>query len=261
MYNRSDNWQNELRRSFLSGSTPATFTIVGLCVVCWLWMSIAPNVAVAHAIGFDSGWWPLPYFWTLFTWPFLEEASPFFILLWLLWFFNVGSSLERSWGTRRYVGFFLATNALTAFSLFTGHLLLHLPVEASGIFFGSATVTVAWCLLNRRETICFGMILPIPAIWIAYLTMAMVWWYDRPLLGLFALAGCAAAWWYVQKDRASSLAPANYKFRLSDLSPPRKPESDRRGGFSWSRYKKDREERRRLEAMFRRSGFDDKDGR
>jgi hypothetical protein len=242
---------------------PATITIIALSAVLWFLVVISKSPALLDLLAFSSAFAHQPYIWTAVTWPFHDGSNPLFMLLALLWAFNVAGSLERSWGTRVFVTFFLVTNALTATTYYFGSLLLHTPIVLSGLWIGLSSLTVAWCLLNRRETVCLGFVLPVPALWIAILELLIVWYeLGPPLLGLFALSGCAAAWWYVEKGRSWRLSGYSDRSYLKPPSQRRRtnPEAER-GGFNLARYLRARREQRRLEEMFRRSGFDDKDQR
>ncbi len=264
---RGGNWQSDLRRQFILSGIPATWTLVGLTVVLWFASVILPGTGLFRLLAFDSSRWPFPYPWTIATWPIVGGGHPLFLLFALLWTYSMCGSLERSWGTRTFSLFFLATNALTALTYLLGGALFHLPVMLAGLWTGVAAPTVAWCLLNRRESVVLWGLLPIPALWLAWLEVAIVWFeHGAPILGLFALSGCAAAYWYVTQGRNGD---SSFGYRNDSRSAFRSPFSggasgpreSNSTGFSLTRYLRDRREKRRLEDLFRRSGYDDRDPR
>ena len=261
----SGNWQSDLRRRFVMAGIPATLTIIGLAVTFWFLAIIAPGVGLFQLLVFHSQHWPLPFPWTIATWPIAGGGHPLFFLFALLWTYSMCGSLERSWGTRTFTLFFVATNALTALTYLAGGALLHTPVMLFDLWTGVAAPTVAWCLLNRREQITLWGLLPIPAMWLAGLEVVIVWFeHGPPFLGLFALSGCAAAYWYVTQGRYGSSGFGNDSrntFRSPFSSSTSRSRESSGPGFSLARLLRDRREKRRLEDLFRRSGYDDRDKR
>ena len=178
-------------------------------------------------------------------------------------------------GTRTFAVFFAATTLLTAVGVWVGAHLLHTVSGMAGVWLAVAPVTIAWCLLNRRETVMLSFFIPVPAIWIAWITVAMVWYLmGPPLLGIFALSGCAGAWWYVTKGRSGggrgslfgglknngTTANTNTRFRNFDHEVRGDRADTGRSKMDLLGRMRDEQERRRrdkqLEDMFRRSGYD-----
>jgi hypothetical protein len=112
------------------------------------------------------------------------------------------------------------------------------------------------------------MIIPVSATVLAWLTVGMTWFSfsagaRHPLFGLFALSGCAAAYWYVNGGRymlsrfgTSSNTPRRPE-RPGGYGPRDRESIERTDGFSVLRWWRERQQRKRLEDMFRRSGLDD----
>jgi hypothetical protein len=94
--------------------------------------------------------------------------------------------------------------------------------------------------------------------------------YGNPLMGLFALSGCAAAYWYAKHGRyayrgysrsdsrggRTVTSPAGTTLRFRDFD--REPSAPRRG-FSLKRWLESRRQRRELDKLWKRSGFSDRD--
>lgn len=281
----TNNFGRQFQRAVFRGGIPATVTLIGLNLLIWL-ITIFTQSAIPLA--FTSATWPLPAFWTFLTWPLYGGAlHPISLLFACLWAWSIGGSLERSWGTRDYVGFLAANAALTAVTVWGGaHLMNSLPGGRehigflAGLWAAMAAPTVAWAVINRRETV-YLYFFPVPAPAMAALAVAMLWWeVGAPFLGLFALSGCAAAYWYASQGRYGfSGYTANRSARNDggrgssrrDSGPSLRPDTAARfrnidrersapqGGWNPLRWWKERRERKRLEAIFRRSGFTDKD--
>ena len=74
MYGRD--WQQSFRRTFLQGGCPATITIIALSVFIWLAIVLTHGGALVDLLAFSSAAWPLPYIWTVLTWPLVVIANP-----------------------------------------------------------------------------------------------------------------------------------------------------------------------------------------
>jgi membrane associated rhomboid family serine protease len=258
--------RRQIRRVLFQGGCPATIVLIAANVLTWFMHAIFQGANPAKYLLFTSETWPLPYFWTIVTWPLYSAGHPIFVLFALMATYWICGSLERSWGTRAFVGLFLAAAALTAFTTWIGSRILGVPAVVGDLWMAIAPPTVAWCVLNSRERIglYFGLI-TVPALWLAVLTAIIVWYSaGHPVLGLFALSGCAAAYWYVTKARFT-LSRGSERQRVHEaarrFAPERERTSSSGGGFNLARWWKERQERKRLEDIFRRSGFTDEDDR
>jgi membrane associated rhomboid family serine protease len=146
----------------------------------------------------------------------------------MLWVF--GGSLERSWMTRPYLLFLLATNAITLIMWELGCLLLAGGVRPldGGAWMMLANVVVAWALLNPLETILLGFFLPLQARWVAWLTVGLLYFNIAQrgyLLAIFGLGGVAAValylwyrrrWGWIPRRRDT---PARRPLRLRAANP------------------------------------------
>ena len=249
---------------------PATIILIAVNVLTWLLVIFTADLLPLRHLTFSTSWFPLPNLWSMVTWPLIGAGNPLFLLFAAYWAYTIGGSLERSWGTRTLVLFFFATNALMAISVWVGSQILHIPGVLGGLWEALTPITIAWCLLNKRETVNLYFV-PVPAMFLAYLALVFLWWeVGPPLLGLFALVPCAAAWWYADKGRhayggygtntspfggfrtASNSTPAN---RRTNTGSPEKAAAP----FNPIKWWKRRQEDKRLAAMFRRSGYTDDD--
>jgi len=270
---------NDTQRFLRRAQMPATLFLIAANILTWLLITFLGSRLPVGQLAFNTQAFPMPDVWSVATWPFLSVGNPLFIIFAAYWACTIGGSLERSWGTRTLVLFFFATNILMALSVWVGSTLLHLPAGLSGLWAAITPVTVAWCLINRRETVNLYF-MPVPALFLAYLAMLLLWWeVGPPLLGFFALVPCGAAWWYAEKGRyssyggynstASSPTLAGFRARFSPggtQNPVGRQTAPRREGLSSAnsnpgfnpvRWWKRRQENRKLEAMFRRSGYTD----
>jgi membrane associated rhomboid family serine protease len=172
--------------------------------------------------------------WTLLTYP-LVSFEIIGVIFYGLWLYFVGGSLERSWGTRFYGLFFFLMALISALGLIAGALLLRVPVMADN-WLAIAALTLTWCLLNPNETIRFNFFIPIQAKWLGIFEVLIIFFtYARfhPLMGFFALSGCAAAFAWVRyrpwrdighytvrtRPRVARSTPRDDKRTARDLNP------------------------------------------
>lgn len=268
-------------QNFLFGSgIPVTITLIAANVVTFLvaFFTLGSNPLVF--LEFTNRTFPV-FFWTVLTWPLVAPVDLIGLLFGGLWAYWIGGSLERSWGTRAFLTFLIATSALTALTLWLGGALLGVPVRAQGLWLAIAAPTIAWCVVNAREVIRFYAIIPVPAPILAWLTVALTWFQvsmgsGSPFVGAFALSGCAAAYWYARSGRyryqgyprsggtfgglrmqGGGGRPGDppLRFRDFDRDPPvARPMNPLRWLKAWN-------ERRKLEALWKRSNLQDPDER
>lgn len=257
--------RRQIRRAFLQGGFPATIILIAVNIITWFMHAIFQGANPAKYLLFTSETWPLPYLWSIVTWPLYSAGHPIFMLFALLATYWVCGSLERSWGTKTFLGLFFSAAALTALTTWIGAKVLGVPAIVGSLWLAIAPPTIAWCVLNSSERITLYFVLQIPAIWLAWFTALIVWYsIGHPLLGLFALSGCALAYWYVTKARFT-LSRGSERQRIHEAARRFTPNQDRpapgRTGFNLMRWWKERQEKKRLEEIFRRSGFTDEDNR
>ncbi|HZO88359.1 MAG TPA: hypothetical protein VFB38_08465 [Chthonomonadaceae bacterium] len=252
---------------FSASGCPATILLIALNIVTFF-LGVIPQTQdrLLNLVFFSSAW--QERFWTLVTWPLIGPRHPLFLLFACIWAYWVCGSLERSWGTRTFVGFFLAVSALTALTTWAGAQLLGTQAALASVWVALAAPTVAWCTINSRESVSLYGLLTIPAPLMALLTVVLVWFeVGPPLLGLFALSGCAAAYAYVRYGRSPYRGYATVRrpwekapvLRLRTFAPER--EAAERGGFAPLRWWRAWQERRQLARLYRRSRSVDQEGK
>lgn len=255
--------QNGLQQ-FTGGRIPFTWTIIAANILTFFLIVGVPGLGLIPFTAFRAEqWWLRP--WTLFTWPLVGAEQPLSLLFSVGWLYLFGGSMERAWGTSLFARFFVATAVLSALTYALGAQLMgSAPLGLLlGLWPAMGATVVAWALVNQRETISF-FFLPLPAWAVGLLGIATTWFYaGGALLGLFALSGCAAAYWYVVQGRYLKLGSkaknaANSNTRFVDFDKEVKGAKPTSNPFTRAAEEKKRRERdKKLEEMFRRSGYDD----
>ncbi len=136
------------------------FLAVQLRIIPLVWLFGALSLTPAWVIKGAILWQPVSYL-------FLHSPHGFGHILFnmlMLWMF--GSDLERDWGTRRFLNFYLFCGIGAGLCDVAARFLwapseLHIPtIGASGAIYG---VLLAYGLLYPNRTILFGLLFPIPA--------------------------------------------------------------------------------------------------
>jgi hypothetical protein len=259
--------------SFRRSYTPATIVLLVTNIVVFFLQGTEAGVSLIRFFGFSAqGWLSKP--WTLVTWPLVGLYEPFSLLFTGLLFYWVCSSLERSWSTRVFVGFLAAMAAITAIGLAIGARIMGADTLLAGLLVASGPPAVAWSAINRFEKVNLYGVIPVPAPAIGIFMTVVVWFYGgggSPLLGLFALGGCAAAYWYAMHGRyayrgySENRSPFDrFKkqqpgLRLVDLENDVRPNAPIFDRFNPMRWYRSWRTRREVEKLFKRSGTDPRD--
>ncbi len=258
--------QNNISHFLFKAGCPATIIIIALNVISFFSINTLRDNDPFHFLIFKTPEW-LQHIWTPFTWFLVGAGHPINVLFAGFWMFWVGGSLERSWGTKTFLGFFLFASALMAITCWLGMLVTGIPLLFAGLSFALAAPTIAWCMLNPGETIRLYAIIPIPSRLLAWLTVIVVWYEaGPPINGIFALSSCLFAFWFVKMGRSliaewgfSTRAKAVTgrrgapKLRLENFEQDRESVSPKYSLFSPVRWLRARREQKKLEALWNRS--------
>ncbi len=280
-YTNSNNPMDNLRSFVSRGGIPVTLTLLAISIVLFL----ASFFTSGRADGFlvnnfaftpaNMGVKP----WTFLTYPVYNGGvySVLNVLIGGFFLWLAGGSLERSWGSARYALFFFALTAITACSVELGWFLSRgMPVTLFGFQLPLAGLIVAFCMLNAEQTVMFYFF-PLKAKYVALIVTLLTYFFAGlgPLLSLFALGGILAAFLYVRYGRSwgdidSYGARPRTASRGPDLRayPPASRFSTRprttvdgspvgRSVFDLAGRWKDYQERKRLEKLWKNSGFSD----
>jgi len=191
----------------------------GHCPATWAVIAANALTVVVAFVGGGALWWPLVFHtstwtatpWSPLTYPLVGAGGILWVLLggFMLWLF--GGSLERSWGLRGYLVFLALVSAATALGLWVGSFLTGRGAFLAGLGMPLAAAVVAWAAINPRERLLLYCVIPIEARWLAIGSLILVFFSFPFPLGLFALAGGGAGWWYVRSGRYATLRPARQR--------------------------------------------------
>jgi len=276
-YNSPNSPLDQLKDFAMRGGAPVTLALLGVNIAAFLAAFFFRPVVMPFLeteVAFNlSNVFHAP--WTLLTYP-LISVPPFSFWLVITWvfFWLSGSSLERSWGSLRYLLFFFGVTLFSSLSLLMGGLALRRDIlPLNDLFLPLTGLIVAFCMLNKEQQITVYFF-PMRAKYIAI--GATLWTYFNygtllgPVLGLYALGGIFSAVMYVRFGRSwantGSYNAPHYPRRGPDLrmdSRPARPafrttldgSPTQRRFFDFAGRWKDWQERRRLEKLWKNSGF------
>ncbi len=261
----------------MRGGAPVTLALLGVNIAAFLAAfffrpAVMPFLETEMAFNLSNVHYAP---WTLLTYP-LISVPPFSFWLVITWvfFWLSGSSLERSWGSLRYLVFFFGVTLFSSLSLLMGGLALRRDIlPLNDLFLPLTGLLVAFCMLNKEQQITVYFF-PVRAKYVA--VGITLWTYFNygtmlgPVLGLYALGGIFSAVMYVRFGRSwantGSYRTPDYPRRGPDLrmdSRPARPafrttldgSPAQRRFFDFSGRWKDWQERRRLEKLWKNSGF------
>lgn len=156
--------------------TPMVKALIITCVGVWIGQQLVGwvfNRSLSYLLGLVPELVLHGYVWQLVTYIFLH-AGIGHILFNMLFLWMLGGELERAWGSRAFLRYWLVTGAgagvLTVLlSLFAGG--MNIPtIGASGAIFG---LVVAYGMLFGDRTILFMMMFPMKARTFAWLMAAI----------------------------------------------------------------------------------------
>lgn len=184
---------------FTKDRIPFTKAVVAASVLTFL-VNLFDRTGVFRAILiFDPSLFMLKP-WSILTYP-LVQLDALSLLFAGYWMWVAGGSLERTWRTRTFGIFFLAVSAISALGIWIGYMATDRAVSLSGLWVPLAAVTVAFGMRNPEQVILFMLIIPMKLKYLAAISAGLLFvGFGRIhfLLGLFSLAGCAVAYWYVR---------------------------------------------------------------
>lgn len=281
-YNTPNTPIDNLRNFVQRGGTPVTTSILVVNAITFLLAFMFPPLFVtfAHWVAFSA----LDFLrapWSFVTYPlvYLDVTSQglWNFLIGGFFFWSWGGSLERSWGSERYTKLFLALTVVSAAFVLLGCFVLHDFALLNSFFLPLAGVTVAFCTMRPEETVSF-LFFPLKAKYLAWVAVIATWVYlgqgGHPLLGMFGCGGALCAFLYARFGRSwADIGVSSPRSRPSGRGPDLRiypsagrfntgagrpmDGSPRRGPFDFAARWKDYQERKRLEKLWKNSGFTD----
>lgn len=113
--------------------------------------------------------------WRLVTFVFVPAySSPFALLISLYFYYWIGSTLERQWGTAKFNLYYISGALLTVLGVVLASLITDNPyLTAAGTGYVNLSMFFAFAFLFPNTTVLLFFILPVKMKWLAYLDGAL----------------------------------------------------------------------------------------
>lgn len=113
--------------------------------------------------------------WRLVTFVFVPAySSPFALLISLYFYYWIGSTLERQWGTAKFNLYYISGALLTVLGVVLASLITGNPyLSAAGTGYVNLSMFFAFAFLFPDTTVLLFFILPVKMKWLAYLDGAL----------------------------------------------------------------------------------------
>ena len=112
--------------------------------------------------------------WRIVTYVFVPGSSNMFMLLISLYFYYwIGSTLERQWGTPKFTLYYISGVLLTAVGVLVASLISGQNYVVSGSAYVNLSMFFAFAFLFPDTTVLFMFIIPVKMKWLAYLDGAL----------------------------------------------------------------------------------------
>lgn len=134
--------------------------------------------------------------WTVVTW-WLVNDGVIDLLFAALWWWFIAGSMERTWGTRRFVIAWIVIVISTGAGLLLGSALSRTSFEITRWFPAIAGLTVSWAMTHAGQEVMLYGLFAVKSRWLAWLSaglMVVSYAAIHPLAGLLSLSGCGAGY-------------------------------------------------------------------
>ena len=113
--------------------------------------------------------------WRLITFVLIPEStSPFYLLITCYFYYWIGSTLERQWGTAKFNLYYISGALLTVLGVVLASLITGNPyLTAAGTGYVNLSMFFAFAFLFPDTTVLLFFILPVKMKWLAYLDGAL----------------------------------------------------------------------------------------
>lgn len=242
----------DFRSASRSNAAPATTALVVAIIAGFVLLWVQPKVAPFLVFTTDD-YFAVP--WTFLSYSF-ADLSPLSVFFACLWLWGIGGVVERDLGMWKYLIVWFLFAVLSAVCVLVAAILLHKNTTMSGAWVPLTAITVIWGTRNPNAALTFMFVLPITGKWLAWISVAFVFFATRPEFAPFAAIPFILAYFFA----ANKLPFAPYSRSAVFGAPTKKWERyDKKYYQEVRNREKEREERERLRKLFEGSLNEDSD--
>lgn len=181
------------RPASYGSETPAVYallSIMGIVFLADFFLRGALTLVLAWPVSLS--WAHSMMLWQPFTFPFVHGASFLYLLTDALVLYFFGSSLERAWGSGRFLFFFFATGIIPGLVLLAISPWIPVSPFFAGMIGSLVSIVVAFAAMNPYATVLL-LIFPLQARWLGVLAVAFELFgrtgsYGGPIPAVIAIA-------------------------------------------------------------------------
>lgn len=188
--------------------TPACYVLMALMAVLFV-IDFFGNYFLSVYLAWSPsvGWLKSGEYWRPFTFPFVHPNEIFQLLFDIALLYFIGSSLERAWGSAKFLFFFFSSGIIAGIVLIAQTATNHSMPFFEGMAGSFVAIAVAFAAMNVGAQIMFFFV-PMPAWLSAIIIMAvdMFGWtgrYGGPLQAFMAVAAAAIYAYFFTTRRVS----------------------------------------------------------
>ena len=154
------------------------YVVIGQAIVYALFLFTGRNLQLLSFLDFNLEGLMHGEVWRLVTFIFQPNAyAPLSFVILLSFYYFVGTTLERTWGTCRFTLYYLSGMLLSVIgTAITALLSRDLTLSLSSAYYLNLTLFLAFAVLYPDARINFWFILPLKASWIAIADAVLILW-------------------------------------------------------------------------------------
>ena len=111
--------------------------------------------------------------WRIITYALFPTNSGIWLLISCMFYFWLGSSLERLWGSAKFTFYYLSGILLTAIAYILVYLIDGIPLSVFGCDYVNSAMFFAFAIYNSEAMVRIYFIIPIKIKWVAWFEAAM----------------------------------------------------------------------------------------
>ena len=147
--------------------------IIGTIVVYVLYLLTGGNYNAINFLTFDLAHLLHGELWRLVTFIFVPSTfNPFFLLIALFFYYFIGTTLEREWGTAKFNIYYFGGMILSLLAVIVASLVTHMNAPLAGTGYINMSMFFAFAMLYPEATVLL-LIIPVKIKWLAWLDAAL----------------------------------------------------------------------------------------
>lgn len=111
--------------------------------------------------------------WRIFTYFLFPSSGGIWLLISCMFYYWLGTSLERIWGTAKFTVYYFSGVLLTAVAAILVYLIDGLPIQIAGAEYVNSAMFFAYAIFNGEATIYIFFVIPLKMKWVAWFEGAL----------------------------------------------------------------------------------------